>query len=74
MADDTTLLIADLWSLELAIKKFKKFEQYSGLKLNLSKTELIPIEKCKGEELVLNESLSQITVKHGPFKAYGDMV
>ena len=71
MADDTTLIITDLRSLELAIKKLKKFEQFSGLKLNMSKTELILIGLCKGKELELTEALSQISVNHGPFKALG---
>ena len=71
MADDTTLFIANLKSLEAAINKFKKFEKYSGLKLNLTKTELIPIGIHKDEDIVLTGILSEITVKHGPFKALG---
>ena len=41
MADDTTLFLADINSLILAKDKFKDFEKNSGLKLNLSKTEII---------------------------------
>ena len=47
MADDTTLFIKDIVSLSLAIQRFDTFSKYSGLKLNLSKTELIPIGKAK---------------------------
>ncbi len=71
MADDTTLFISDLKSLERAIKKLKKFEQFSGLKLNLLKTELIPIGKMTNIDFKIPESLKQIKVKHGPFKALG---
>ena len=35
MADDTTLSIKDINSLETAISNFVKFEKCSGLKLNL---------------------------------------
>ena len=38
MADDTTLFLADLHSLSLAISTFKNFEKFSGLKFNLNKT------------------------------------
>ena len=71
MADDTTLFIKDIKSLEKAIEKFRRFEEFSGLKLNLSKTELIPIGNLKNENIQLPESLIEINVKHGPFKALG---
>ena len=71
MADDTTLFIANIKSLEKAIEKFRRFEQFSGLKLNLSKTELIPIGNLKNKNIELPESIIEIRVKHGPFKALG---
>ena len=43
LADDTTLLLQDLSSVELAIKNFDIFSKSSGLKLNLQKKEVIPI-------------------------------
>ena len=52
MADDTTLFLADLHSLSVAISKFKAFKHYSGLKLNLNKTEIIPIGKLNKNEIV----------------------
>ena len=45
MADDTTLILKDLDSLDNAINFFEQFRRNSGLKLNLNKTEIIPIGK-----------------------------
>ena len=41
------------------------------LKLNLKKTEIIPIGKLKNKKNILPIDLNQIKVKHGPFKALG---
>ena len=43
MADDATLFLTDIASLANSIITFNKFGEYSGLKLNLQKTEIIPI-------------------------------
>ena len=70
LADDTTLLLQDLSSVELAIKDFDIFSKCSGLKLNLQKTEVIPI----GSNLYrdkLQKTLPGITLKRGPFKTLG---
>ena len=71
MADDTTLFLADINSLLLSINKFKLFERYSGLKLNLSKTEIIPLGKTKGKNILLPPEIASIQINHGPFKALG---
>ena len=71
MADDTTMYIVNLTSLTNAIKCFKKFEMCSGLKLNIGKTEIIPIGKVKNSEIILPHHLLEIKVKQGPFKALG---
>ena len=47
MADDTTLILKDLISLDNAINIFEQFKHCSGLKLNLNKTEIIPLGKLK---------------------------
>ena len=70
LADDTTLLLQDQSSVQLAIKDFIIFSKCSGLKLNLQKTEVIPI----GSNLYrdkLQKTLSGITLKRGPFKTLG---
>ena len=52
LADDTTLLLQDLSSVNLAIKQFDKFSKCSGLNLNLQKTEIIPI----GANILCNQN------------------
>ena len=71
MADDITLMNRDIESIANAIKIFNKFEKCSGLKLNLNKTEVIPIGSQKGKNVILPADLGKINVKHGPFKALG---
>ena len=71
MADDTTLFLADINSLQHAISKFKQFEKISGLKLNLSKTEIIPLGRSKNKITTLPSDLSTIQINNGPFKALG---
>ena len=38
LADDTTLFLSDTWSVKAALDIFENFYEYSGLKLNKSKT------------------------------------
>ena len=71
MADDMTLALTDINSIDKAITNFNKFHKISGLKLNLNKTEIIPIGKLAGTIPILPNHLSQIKVKNGPFKALG---
>ena len=69
MADDTTLIIKVLNSLSIAIEHFKLFQTCSGLKLNLNKTELLPIGSNRN--IILPNDLSNIPIQNGPFKALG---
>ena len=71
MADDTTLIVTNLDSFGSAIKIFKEFSDCSGLKLNLNKTEIIPIGKSKQTNVQIPIHLREIKIKHGPFKALG---
>ena len=71
MADDTTLIMKDIQSITNAINIFKDFEKCSGLKLNLNKTEIIPIGNQKSVHTILPYHLREIKIKHGPFKALG---
>jgi hypothetical protein len=43
LADDTTLFLEDKHSLSIALKALQAFYENSGLKLNYSKTEVLPI-------------------------------
>ena len=69
MADDTTLFLDSINSLSIAINKFIQFQKYSGLELNISKTEVIPIGTNLGKDIVLAPELAEIKIKHGLFKA-----
>ena len=71
MADDITLINKDIESIINAVTIFNEFAQCSGLKLNLTKTEIIPIGSQSNKEITLPSYLNKINVKHGPFKALG---
>ena len=71
MADDATLFLTDIVSLANSIITFSKFGECSGLKLNLQKTEIIPIGNVQNKKINLPSHLNTIKVKHGPFKALG---
>ena len=71
MADDATLFLADIASLATSINIFNKFGACSGLKLNLQKTEIIPIGKAQNKNIILPDHLKLIKVNNGPFKALG---
>ena len=60
MADDTTLILKNIESLQIALNKFKKFQISSGLKLNISKTEIIPIGKNKNKDIKLPNDIKEI--------------
>ena len=47
LADDTTLFINDIKSIETAFEILKQFQNRSGLKINMEKTEIIPIGTSK---------------------------
>ena len=46
-ADDTTLYVPDVVSLQCAIKVISKFREFSGLKINMSKSEILPLGSFK---------------------------
>ena len=71
MADDATLFLTDIVSLANSISIFNNFGECSGLKLNLQKTEIIPIGKAQNNIINLPDHLNLIKIKHGPFKALG---
>ena len=71
MADDTTLILSDLTSLIHAITNFNKFTICSGLKLNIDKTEIVPLGKLKNKMKTLPNVLKGIKINDGPFKALG---
>ena len=70
LADDTTLIVSDINSIEIAIKTFKDFGLCSGLKLNLEKTEIIPLG-INRKKPIKSSALHKLKVEGGPFKTLG---
>ena len=70
LADDLTLITKDLHSLNCAIKIINKFTLSSGLKLNLAKSEVIPIGHKTNKVHLTNES-KLMSINEGPFKGLG---
>ena len=73
MAADTTLFVSDIKSLKNAIEEFKLFTICCGLKLNILKTEIIPMGKLtnKIHNNQLPLTLNNIKINNRPFKALG---
>lgn len=51
LADDTTLFLQDRDQIDIAIKPLDTFSAASGLKLNLSKCDLLPIKTCNDGQI-----------------------
>ena len=66
LADDTTLFIRDGISLTCAFDTLDLFSKCSGLKLNKSKTMVIPLHMYKEDDKSIKRLL-----KEGPFKTLG---
>ena len=71
LADDMSLILKDMASIELAIKEFQTFSKFSGLQLNLDKTEIIPIGVNTKKHHRKPLSLSEIKIRTGCFKTLG---
>ena len=71
LADDTTIFAKDLMSLQAFISQFTLFQNLSGLKLNLEKSEIIPLGPYHLAETELPESLSMLKINRNEFKTLG---
>ena len=71
LADDTTIFVKNLQSLQNAITLFQQFRECSGLKLNLEKCEIIPLGPCRACGLALPKSVDKLKVNTGAFKTLG---
>ena len=60
--DDPTLFLADIASLSNSKTIFNKFGECSGIKLNLHKTEIIPIGKTQNKQIKLPNHLNSINI------------
>ena len=71
LADDTTLFLKNIKSLVLAIDLFKKFGEFSGLKLNIGKTEIVLLGQLYLTTNSLPKRLKNITIQTKLFKTLG---
>ena len=62
MADDTTLILNSIESLQIALEKLNKFQISSRLKLNISKTEVISIGKNRDKDIKFPTDIKDILV------------
>ena len=69
VADDTTLFLADLQSVQRSISLFERFSLVSGLKVNLEKSEIIPIGLTSTTDS--NWGYDILKYNKGPFKTLG---
>ena len=71
LADDTTLFISDIKSITYSVELLNKFATYSGLKINLEKSLIIPIGICSNKPIKLPKELKKLRVSHAAFKTLG---
>ena len=71
LADDTTIFVSDYASLSNVISILQKFELCSGLRMNIDKTEVIPVGTNKNKSLKLPKPLNKIRINNGMFKTLG---
>ena len=51
LADDITLFLKDLQSLDIVLDFLKRFRRYSGLKINKEKSHVLPLSNNSGKQL-----------------------
>ena len=71
LADDTTIFMKNLKSLQYAISLFQDFQKCSGLKLNLEKSEIIPLGPSRVHHIELPEVVNKLSINNGAFKTLG---
>ena len=71
LADDTTLFLNNMSSISASISILKDFEKCSGLKLNMSKTVIIPIGKNRCKSIRLPKEINKLTITTDAFKTLG---
>ena len=71
LADDTTIFVKDTDSIIQLLSVMKKFQNCSGLKINVEKTEVIPVGIYKFKNKTLPKEISRIKINHGSFKTLG---
>ena len=64
LADDTTLFNSNMKSIIASVTILNRFAKYSGLKLNLEKSTIIPIGSCTNEQINLPKEIKQLCISH----------
>ena len=68
IADDTTFFVKDLHSIVNLVTLLSKLYKRSGLKLNMEKTEVVPIKTNRYKDISLPFSIKKIRVNCDSFK------
>ena len=63
LADDTSLILKDMASVEQAFQEFQSFAKYLGLQINLERTEIIPIGSNTSKHNSEPNSLLKIKIR-----------
>ena len=71
LADDTTIFVRDIESVVHLITCLKNFYNCSGLKINLEKSEIIPVGSSRFQNIYLPKIISKLTVNKNSFKTLG---
>ena len=71
LADDTTIFVKDLQSIETLMTFLQRFYEYTGLKINIDKSQVVPIGKVKLQNLKLPISIKKMAVNNKGFKTLG---
>ena len=69
--DDTTLFVKNLDSVCHAVSILNEFQTHSGLKINLEKSEVVPIGINRLKNIILPKAISKIKLNFGAFKTLG---
>ena len=54
-----------------SVTTLHRFAKYSGLKINLEKSTIIPIGSCTNKQINLPKEIKQFCVSHAAFKTLG---
>ena len=71
LADYTTLFISNTKSIIASVTILNRFEKYSGLKMNLEKSTIIPIGSCTNKQINLPKEIKQLCISYATFKTLG---
>ena len=71
LAGDTTIFVKDLHLIVNLVTLLSKFYKCSGLKLNMEKTEVVPIGTSRYKDITLPYSIRKIRVNCDSFKTLG---